>query len=141
MRTTSECTSGPARRGTGQCEIDVELGDCKPEELIVTGVHGRKHELELLSDDGDRDVAGKKCKKAKPEQRSFRGLRTTIELCGYSFAGRLNTDSFCSNFSIRSRSSLFSMHSYSRIRSPGRSLNISSVFHGFVNTSGSSIVT
>ena len=64
----------------GAVEIDVELGDCKPEELIVTEVHGRTHELELLSDDGDRDVEGKKCKNAKPEKRSFRGLRTTIEV-------------------------------------------------------------
>jgi hypothetical protein len=61
-------------------EVDVEMGDCKPEELIVTVVRGRTHYLELLSDDGDRDVAGKKCKKAKPEKRSFRGLRTMIEV-------------------------------------------------------------
>ena len=66
--------------GDEAVEIDVELGDCKPEELIVTEVRGRTHELELLSDDGDRDVGGQKCKKAKPEKRSFRGLRTTIEL-------------------------------------------------------------
>ena len=40
-----------------------------------------------------------------------------------------------------SRSSLFSMHSYSRSRSFGRSLNVSCWCHGFVNTSGSSMVT
>jgi hypothetical protein len=60
--------------------LDVDVQDCKPEELIVTAVRGRTHELELLSDDGDRDADGKKCKKAKLEKRSFRGLRTTIEL-------------------------------------------------------------
>jgi hypothetical protein len=61
-------------------EIAVETGDCKPEELIVTPARGRTHELELLSDDGDRDVDAKRCKKAKPNKRAFRGLRTTIEL-------------------------------------------------------------
>jgi Protein of unknown function (DUF3616) len=60
--------------------LDVEMGDCKPEELIVTAVRGRTCELQLLSDDGDRDVDGRTCKKSKPEKRSFRGLRTTIEL-------------------------------------------------------------
>jgi hypothetical protein len=61
-------------------EVDVEMGDCKPEELIVTAVRGRTHHVELLSDDGDRDVDRKKCKKAKPGKRSFRGLRMMIEL-------------------------------------------------------------
>ena len=61
-------------------EIDLELGDCKPEELIVTKISGRSHEVELLSDDGDRDVQGEKCKKAEQNMRSFRGLRTIIEL-------------------------------------------------------------
>jgi hypothetical protein len=64
----------------GALSLDIEMGDCKPEELIVTAVRGRTYELQLLSDDGDRDVDGKKCKKAKLEKRSFRGLRTTIEL-------------------------------------------------------------
>ncbi len=60
--------------------LDVDVRDYKPEELIVTAVRGRTLELELLSDDGDRDIDGKKCKKSKLEKRSFRGLRTTIEL-------------------------------------------------------------
>jgi hypothetical protein len=60
--------------------IDVEMGDCKPEEMVITAVGGRTHELEMLSDDGDREVDGKRCKKAKPEKRSFRALRMTIEL-------------------------------------------------------------
>ena len=64
----------------GAIGLDVEIGECKPEELIVTAVKGRRYELQLLSDDGDRDVAGKKCKKAKPEKRSFRGLKMTTEL-------------------------------------------------------------
>ncbi len=61
-------------------EIDVEMGDCNPEELIVTRLQGHSYQVELLSDDGDRDVDGEKCKKAKEQKRSFRGLRTTIEL-------------------------------------------------------------
>jgi hypothetical protein len=61
-------------------EVRVEVGDCKPEELIVRDVRGRSHEIELLSDDGDRDVEGQKCKKARRPKRSFRGLRTTINL-------------------------------------------------------------
>jgi hypothetical protein len=65
---------------TGAVALDVSVQEYKPEELIVTAVRGRTHELELLSDDGDRNVDGKKCKKAKLENRSFRGLRTTIEL-------------------------------------------------------------
>ena len=60
--------------------LDVDLDDCKPEELIVTEVRGRRLEVELLSDDGGRKVRGKKCKKADPEMRSFRGLRTAIEI-------------------------------------------------------------
>ena len=60
--------------------LDLGLGDCKPEELIVTATRGRTYDLQLLSDDGDRDVDGKRCKKTKREKRSFRGLRTTIEL-------------------------------------------------------------
>ena len=66
--------------GDAAREVPVDVGDCRPEELIVAGVHGRTCDLELMSDDGDRDVEGKKCKKVKPEKRSFRGLRTTIEL-------------------------------------------------------------
>ena len=61
-------------------QIDVEMGDCKPEEMVVTAIGGRTHELEMLSDDGDRDVDGKRCKKAKAGKRSFRGLRMAIEL-------------------------------------------------------------
>ncbi|HEU4690406.1 MAG TPA: DUF3616 domain-containing protein [Vicinamibacterales bacterium] len=64
----------------GAIALDIEMEDCKPEELIVTAARGRTYELQLLSDDGDRDVGGTKCKKARLEQRSFRGLTTTIEL-------------------------------------------------------------
>jgi hypothetical protein len=68
------------RRGDEGTPIDVEIGDCKPEELIVTRVQSGSHELELLSDDGDREVDGRKCKKTKPQNRGFRGLRMTIDL-------------------------------------------------------------
>jgi hypothetical protein len=60
--------------------LDVDLDDCKPEELIVTEVRGRRVHVELLSDDGGRKAGGKKCKKADPEMRSFRGLRTVVEI-------------------------------------------------------------
>jgi hypothetical protein len=66
--------------GDAAVVLNVDIGDCKPEELIVTPMNGRTHELELLSDDGDRDVDGKKCKDAKPGKRAFRGMRTSIEL-------------------------------------------------------------
>lgn len=60
--------------------LDVDLGDCKPEELIVTEARGRRLHVELLSDDSGRKVGGKKCTKADLEMRSFRGLRTVIEI-------------------------------------------------------------
>jgi hypothetical protein len=60
--------------------LDVDLADFKPEGLIVTKVRGRRLHVELLSDDSGRKVGGKKCKKADPERRSFRGLRTAIEI-------------------------------------------------------------
>ena len=47
----------------------------------------------------------------------------------------------CSKRSKRCKSSLLSMHSYSRIRSPGRSRKVSRSVHGRVKTAGSSIVT
>ena len=44
--------------------------------------------------------------------------RDIRDLVFYFAYGLLKIDSFCRSFSIRSRSSLFSMHSYSRMRSP-----------------------
>jgi hypothetical protein len=64
----------------GAVELDVDLTDFKPEGLIVTEVRGRRLHVELLSDDSGRKVGGKKCRKADPEMRSFRGLRTVVEI-------------------------------------------------------------
>jgi hypothetical protein len=61
-------------------ELDIDLTDFKPEELIVTEVRGRRLHVELLSDDSGRKVGGKKCRKADAEMQSFRGLRTFIEI-------------------------------------------------------------
>ena len=59
---------------------------------------------------------------------------------GRAVHGVFSVGCSCSSCSKRSRSSLLSMHSYSRIRSSGRSRNVSLIVHGFVSTAGSSIV-
>jgi hypothetical protein len=61
-------------------ELPVDLVDCRPEELIVNSVRGRALDIELFSDDGDRLVGDKKCKKAKPGKQSFRSIQTVIEV-------------------------------------------------------------
>jgi hypothetical protein len=66
-------------RGDTPVELVVDFADCSPEELIVTGVRGASVDIELFSDDGDRMVGDKKCKKTKPEKQSFRSLRRDIE--------------------------------------------------------------
>jgi hypothetical protein len=61
-------------------ELPVDLADCSPEELIVKSIRGRALDIELFSDDGDRLVGDKKCKKAKPAKQSFRSIQTVVEV-------------------------------------------------------------
>jgi hypothetical protein len=55
--------------------VHVDLGDLRPEELVVTACVGREVSLHLLSDDGT-DA----CKAAAPEQRGFRARPVTVTL-------------------------------------------------------------
>ncbi len=54
--------------GTAPAAVPVDLAGFNPEGLVVLA-DGR---LQLLSDDGTREVGGKECKDAAEDQRSFR---------------------------------------------------------------------
>ncbi len=68
------------------------LGDLNPEAIVI--YPGRDQRIQLLSDDGTREVGGKKCKTlSDPALKSFRGVQLTLpELKEASKPGRTESD-------------------------------------------------
>jgi broad specificity phosphatase PhoE len=54
---------------------DINFQNLRPEALVV---YPAKKTIQILSDDGDNPVDGKKCKKVAPDKRSFRSVWVSL---------------------------------------------------------------
>ena len=59
---------------TKPVRLKVKLGTLRPEAVFATGSGG----LELLSDDGDREIGGEKCKKVVAEKKTYRAMTLPV---------------------------------------------------------------